>query len=500
MLPPIAQNPVEFWNSNQDWTASFGKIKGVEFKGKDIFIEGKKASLRDGKIYLHEPFSGLSPDQGYSPFQIFSHIQHKGDYRSAIFHIEYYHMGVEIPYIRVGTDYLKIINKKDQYNVSRRILKPWKKDEIKQDHGPAFLKLIHHYDDFCIEPDNFNYQEVIDNCFNLYSSFSHTPSVGVPTEDDIPASIGLLMHIFGDQYELGLIYMKCLVEMPKQILPILCLVSEERKTGKTTFLNWLNVLFGDNFIRANPEDITSQFNAAYATKNVIALDETASDKVHVVEKLKSLTTTPGLSVNQKHVSSYSVPFYGKVVICSNKETDFLRIDSGEIRFWIRKVNSLQDEDYQYLSRLTNEIPYFLKYLQELPPIKIKTRMVFRPEDITNESLKVVQRESWSGLKKELIDHVIEFFNRNGHIKSFLCSSMDIKDQWYAKNNTISSPYIYKVLTQEMKMTPIPKMRRYQPFQTNHIVQTTKPGKPFEFQRSDYKDFVDDFQPEIDLPF
>jgi hypothetical protein len=42
-------------------------------------------------------------------------------------------------YIRVGTDYFKIIEKKDRYNIERIELKRWTKEEIKQDHGVRLL-------------------------------------------------------------------------------------------------------------------------------------------------------------------------------------------------------------------------------------------------------------------------------------------------------------------------------------------------------------------------
>ena len=56
----------------------------------------------------------------------------------------------------------------------------------------------------------------------------------------------LVRHIFGDQYELGLDYLQLLYTKPLQKLPILLLVSEERNTGKSTFLNFLKALFEAN--------------------------------------------------------------------------------------------------------------------------------------------------------------------------------------------------------------------------------------------------------------
>jgi len=50
------------------------------------------------------------------------------------------------------------------------------------------------------------------------------------------------------------------------------------------------MIFGDNFIQINPEDLSSQFNSSYASKNIIAIDETVIEKSHASEKLKSIAT------------------------------------------------------------------------------------------------------------------------------------------------------------------------------------------------------------------
>ena len=99
--------------------------------------------------------------------------------------------------------------------------------------------------------------------------------------------------------------MKLLYEHPCQILPVLSLVSTERETGKTTFLNYIQMLFGENSTLINPSDLTSSFNDAYATKNIIMIDETVIEKQNVVEKLKSLATAKTISVSQKFLHALS---------------------------------------------------------------------------------------------------------------------------------------------------------------------------------------------------
>ncbi len=147
-----------------------------------------------------------------------------------------------------------MVAKDNQYGGTLKFTKRWTKQEIVDDHGKSFLSLIPKYDDFIIVPDNKNYQPVIKNCYNLYSEFTHKPFTGPVKEEDIPVTLNFLKHIFGEHYDLGLIYMKVLYEKPTQKLPILCLVSETNETGKTTFLNFCEMIFGGNYVLVAPDD------------------------------------------------------------------------------------------------------------------------------------------------------------------------------------------------------------------------------------------------------
>jgi phage/plasmid-associated DNA primase len=274
--------------------------------------------------------------------------------------------------------------------------------------------------------------------------------------------------------------MKLLYEYPCQILPVLSLVSTERETGKTTFLNYIQMLFGENSTLINPSDLMSSFNDAYATKNIIMIDETVIEKQHVVEKLKSLATAKTISVSQKFVQHYSVPFFGKIIVCTNKETDFMRIDDEEIRFWIRKINPIVGKKNTNIENdLFNEIPKFLKYLEQLPDIDFSnSRMVFTQEEIQTDSLELIKKESKNGLRKELEIYIEDFFNNND-VNEFEATAKDIKERWFDKEREKMS-YILKVLKNEMKMTPQPN-KYYFPFNSNNYLEKKK-GTPFLFVR------------------
>ena len=173
------------------------------------------------------------------------------------------------------------------------------------DHGKEYLRNVPRYDNFCIDPNNLSYKPVIGNCYNLYAEFRHEPEEGDWTWSD-----RIMQHVFGDQITLGMKYIQALYLNPDKALPILVLVSRERMTGKTTFLNWLNMIFGANMVVIAPDDLIGGFNSVYAKANIIGIEETMLDKAISIEKLKSLSTGKFISVNTKFVSQYKIPFFG----------------------------------------------------------------------------------------------------------------------------------------------------------------------------------------------
>ena len=445
-------------------------------KTKDNLIEVKKSN----------PFD-LATGSIISKFMLLTAVKFKGDYQQAMSYVSFNIMKSEIPYIRVGTDYFKIINKTDRYSAINTILKAWDKSTIVEDHGKNLLPRIFKFNDFTIVPNNKTYIPTQNNCYNLYSKFNHEPYSNEVSLNDIPITVNLLHHIFGEHFQLGLKYLKILYEKPTQILPVLALVSTERETGKTTFLNYIQMVFGENSTLINPSDLMSSFNDAYATKNIIMVDETVIDKQHTVEKLKSLATAKSISVSQKFVQHYSVPFFGKIIVCTNKETDFMRIDEEEIRFWVRKINPIKGKKNTNIENdLFSEIPKFLKLLIDLPEIDFsRSRMVFTQDEIKTQSLEIIKDESKSQLRKEIEYHLEDFFNNNT-CQSFEATAGDIKLKWFDKNNQVSISYIRKVLKEEMKIQ-VQKMKKYNAFEDYNIL--AKSGTPFVFYSSNTQSIV-----------
>ena len=188
-------------------------------------------------------------------------------------------------YLRVGTTIYKRVQQPLSSGRSIEILLAWNVETLRQDFGKDYLARIPKYDGFCTVPDHTNYRREIHGCLNRYE-----PIPFQPAEGDFPHIRGFLSHIFGEQVEMGYDYLQLLYLRPLQRLPVLLLVSSERNTGKTTFLNLLKLIFGGNVTFNTNEDFRSQFNDDWAGKLLICVDEVLLNRREDSERIKNLST------------------------------------------------------------------------------------------------------------------------------------------------------------------------------------------------------------------
>lgn len=326
-------------------------------------------------------------------------------------------MNEEIPYLRVGTTYYKTIEKPLISGDKISILVRWNRETIISDCGKTYLSQIPKYDGFCCIPSHLNYEKIIEGFYNMYNEIPHQPIEEDLNPDALKEkilfSLNFMEHIFGEQLELGLDYIKILLEKPTQMLPILCLVSKERSTGKSTFIKWLKSIFGLNMTYIKGDSFNSQFNSDWASMLIVAIDEVFFDKKEITERLKYLSTTDKDKKEAKGKDREEVEFFGKFILCSNNEDNFIQIDEEEIRFWIRKINPIKQENTEFLKNLIAEIPAFLKFLKDRKFSTQKfTRMWFTPAQIRTKALQKLVFKNANKLELKIIELLYEFFESN----------------------------------------------------------------------------------------
>ena len=306
-------------------------------------------------------------------------------------------------FIRVGTTLYKLVNQPclNGGYVKKRIV--WNNETLRQDYGKDYLATVPKYDGFCTVPGHVDYRPVVDKFLNLYEPIGHNPQEG-----EFPCIQSLVRHIFGEQYELGMDYLQLLYLQSVQKLPILLLVSEERNTGKSTFLNFLKAVFQNNVTFNTNEDFRSQFNSDWTGKLLIVVDEVLLNRREDSERLKNLSTTLSYKVEAKGKDRDEIAFFAKFVLCSNNEHLPVIIDAGETRYWVRKINRLQSDDTNFLQKLKTEIPAFLYHLQHRTmATKKESRMWFSPKLIETEALRKIIRSNRNRLEIEMCELILD---------------------------------------------------------------------------------------------
>ena len=323
-------------------------------------------------------------------------------------------MSQETPYLRVGTTYYKTIEKPLISGDKISILVRWNRETIVSDHGKTYVSSVPKFDGFCCIPEHLEYRQIVQGFYNIYNEIPFSPSTeNVNLKNTIPFSLKFVEHIFGEQLEMGLDYLKILLQYPTQILPILCLVSKERATGKTTFIKWLKAIFGLNMTYIKGDSFGSQFNADWTSMLIVAIDEVFFDKKEITERLKYLSTTDKDKKEAKGKDREEIDFFAKFILCSNNVENFIQIDENEIRFWILKINPIKTENTEFLNKLISEIPNFLQYLIERPfSTEKKTRMWFSADEIRTKALQRLVFKNNNKLESKIIELLYEFFESN----------------------------------------------------------------------------------------
>ena len=358
-------------------------------------------------------------------------------------------------FIRVGTTLYKLVNQPRLNGgyVKKRIV--WNNETLRQDYGKDYLATVPKYDGFCTVPDHVDYRPVVDKFLNLYEPIGHRPQQG-----EFPCIRSLVRHIFGEQYELGMDYLQLLYLQPVQKLPILLLVSEERNTGKSTFLNFLKAVFQNNVTFNTNEDFRSQFNSDWAGKLLIVVDEVLLNRREDSERLKNLSTTFNYKVEAKGKDRTEIAFFAKFVLCSNNEYLPVIIDAGETRYWVRKINPLQNDDTNFLQKLKEEIPAFLFFLtqRELSTEK-ESRMWFNPKLTHTATLQKIIRSNRNRLEIEMAELFLDIMS-NMNVESVSFCLNDLMTLLIYSQVKAEKHQVRKVVQEVWKLTSAPNSLSY----------------------------------------
>lgn len=371
-------------------------------------------------------------------------------------------------YMRIGTSLYKRVDQPTLDGCFVKKLVPWTYSAMKQDECGETIASIEKYDGFCSCPKHINYERKVGKFYNLYEPLSH-----VLIDGEFPHIQILINHIFGEHAEFGYDYLQLLYLEPAQKLPILLLVSKERNTGKTTFLNFLKCVFQDNVTFNTNEDFRSQFNADWAGKLLVLVDEVLLCRREDSERLKNLSTTLTYKIEAKGKDRQEVNFFAKFVLCSNNERLPVLIDKGETRYWVRKIQPLQIDDTEFLVKLQKEIPAFLYHLTHRNLSTVcASRMWFAPESIHTEALDLIIQSNQSHDEFDIAEVLLDVMDTLG-IDSFSFCINDLMPLLEYNNVKLAKSAVRRVLRDNWQIPKAGNSLSYETCKLDPLCKYTK---------------------------
>jgi hypothetical protein len=305
--------------------------------------------------------------------------------------------------------YMLIAN--DIYMLVNRQLKPVTLQRFTINHTKVALRTVNRYVDFITEPGYINFQPIINQHYNRFNLPTWRAKKGEWSTIE-----QYLRHVAGDQYEMMLDYLQISLIDPKQKLPILILMSYEKNTGKTTFLELLKALFGNNIASPTPKQFELEWNSHWVNEHFIFIDEAEriEKKEDVASKLKRLCYAMTAEHIRKGKNTIYIPFNGRFVITSNQASGFIEIDEQDDRWWILNVPKRKGEfDSQYYDKIKAEISFFAHYLMNR---QLSTENIgrgwFAPELLRTQALEAVIAINKPKIETDVSQLFTEWFETN----------------------------------------------------------------------------------------
>lgn len=353
--------------------------------------------------------------------------------------IKYEWTGEELKYVksaesdrfaRIGINWVKRVVLPNHRGIPEERIEKWSVTEIKRDY-PKYIaeqmvnRDIPRYDGFFSLPcwDQKEYKRTVYGCYNLMEPLHWDPKPG-----RVDVTLGFIKHLFqgegkiwydeqnkcyqeeaykGDQFTVAMDYLTILHQHPTQKTFVPCLVSREQGTGKSTFLEWLCMVYTGNGTVLNNEQFKKNFNAHWASKFIIGLDEgfLDVDKKSERERLKQMVTAKEIFLELKGIDVKPIPYFGHLIICSNDADNLMKMEEEDTRWFVVKVKKSEVKDPNLDDKLKAEMPAWIDFINKRKIFHKKVdRLWFDPKDFETEQQRKIAQTT-----KARLDAVVENF-------------------------------------------------------------------------------------------
>ena len=414
----------------KEWSANASAIEKSEFQERVAQLIGRveKETARD--IYINS-LSGLIEIQVKKLEEMVKRTRSKGKVD------EQQGTTKEHMFVKVKDEYLQRIARKDPKTGAITIgYEQRRVAELKDEYGSGFVKNIRRYHGWVTEPSHTDYtrsihyrHEGVD--YSFFNRYQPPPYEAKPFElpeaykaapmvydleqiPEIKHSAKFLKHLFRTERELNVALDMIALKwtQPRVKVRSLALVSTEEGTGKSTFIDWMLKMFGQNATKTEIQRMTDNFNSLMSGKVFVGIEETKDEKGNVENRLKDLITGFESVVRRMYQEAVVEENFAWYVFASNHEDSFMKVGSQTTRFFVVKVTPLQSIDPDFVEKLYREIPYFLHFIERRGALYPKEdRLWHRQELVENEALERLRQSSKDVVQQNMEELIQSIFLR-----------------------------------------------------------------------------------------
>lgn len=186
-----------------------------------------------------------------------------------------------------------------------------------------------------------------------------------PAKGEWPNIEKFLRNLFGteEDYLWGVDYIKALYLGTFDKLPVVCLVSKDHGTGKTTFLNLLQIICGDRMTIDDCWCFSRDHNDCWADKSCLAIDngDIFGNLDEAIDVIKHIIKDNVIVKKTKHERDVVVLNKINLIIYSN-DPDVIN-NLSDINCKVFTPHRPDNMDYGLFDKLIEELRYFLYDLE-----------------------------------------------------------------------------------------------------------------------------------------
>ncbi len=149
--------------------------------------------------------------------------------------------------------------------------------------------------------------------------------------------------------------------VPSLLLPTLVLVSKEKHTGKTTFMELLKLMFQNNAKKITVSDFTSNTYVSWGFPNIILMDEKEIPgnimKMILEESLKESGNIVSNDLLNLQINNSS-----KFIISLDEIENLNLINEGSLAIIETELFMREPNNSNFIERMKKELPHFLDFL------------------------------------------------------------------------------------------------------------------------------------------